>query len=82
MTGHEVIESPTPGIFYRRPDPDEEPFVEVGDEINQGDVVCLVGVMKNFNEISTPFDGEVKEIHLEDETEVESGNPLITIQPR
>lgn len=74
-----TITAPMPGVFYRRPDPEEAPFVEEGDHVEQGDVVCLIGVMKNFNEVTADTDGVVETILVEDEQEINAGDELIVI---
>ena len=56
MAKHEVV-SPVPGIYYRRPDPDSEPFDEDGDEVSAGDTVGLVEIMKNFQPVETEVGG-------------------------
>lgn len=81
MSEKATIEAPMPGVFYRRPDPDEEFFVEEGDQIGKGDVVAMIGVMKNFNEIKADVDGVVKQIFVENEAEIEAGQDLIEIVP-
>ncbi|MFC6734153.1 MULTISPECIES: acetyl-CoA carboxylase [unclassified Haladaptatus] len=75
----ETISAPMPGVFYRRSDPDDPPLVEEGDTVSAGDVVCLVGVMKNFYEVTAESDGTVSKILVENETEIEAGDPLIEI---
>ncbi|XVH33633.1 acetyl-CoA carboxylase (plasmid) [Haloferacaceae archaeon DSL9] len=80
MSNETTIAAPMPGVFYRRPDPDEAFFVEEGDEVAVGDVVCLVGVMKNFHEITSDVDGVVEEILVEDESAIDAGQELIRIQ--
>lgn len=74
-----TITAPMPGVFYRRPDPDEAPFVEEGDQVEQGDVVCLIGVMKNFNEVTADTDGVVERFLVEDEQEINAGDELVVI---
>lgn len=69
-----------PGVFYRRPDPDEDVFVEVGDSVEAGDAVGLVGVMKNFHNIETEVDGVVSEFLVENEEEIEADDPLVEIE--
>ena len=76
-----VVRSPIVGTFYRRPSPEEEPYVEVGDEVRAGDVVCIVEAMKVMNEVRTEKSGIVKEILVEDAAPVEYGQPLIVIEP-
>ncbi len=76
-----VVRSPIVGTFYRRPAPDEDPYVEVGDEVRAGDVVCIVEAMKVMNEVRTERAGVVKAILVEDAAPVEYGQPLIVIEP-
>lgn len=76
----EHIQSPMPGVFYTRPDPDEESFVNEGDEVTQGDVVGLIGVMKNFHDITAPSDGTITEISAANEQEVDAGDDLIVLE--
>jgi acetyl-CoA carboxylase biotin carboxyl carrier protein len=81
MSENPTIEAPMPGVFYRRPDPDEEFYVEEGDQIEKGDVVGMIGVMKNFNEIKSDTGGVVKQILVENEAEIEAGQAFIEIEP-
>lgn len=80
MSEKTTIEAPMPGVFYRRPDPDEQFYVEEGDQVNAGDVIGMIGVMKNFNEIKTDIDGVVTVIFVENEDEIEAGQDLIEIE--
>ena len=73
------LTAPMPGVFYRRPNPDEPPFVEVGDEVSEGDTVALVGVMKNFYDVTASADGTVTEILADDEDEIQAGENLIEL---
>lgn len=82
MSEKTTIEAPMPGVFYRRPDPDEEFYVEEGDQIEKGDVVGMIGVMKNFNEIKSDTDGVIKQILVENEAEIEAGQDFIEIEPK
>ena len=75
----ETVQAPMPGVFYRRPDPEEPMLVEEGDEVEAGDVVCFVGVMKNFHEIETETGGVVTRIVAENEQEVQAGDDLVEI---
>jgi len=75
-----TIEAPMPGVFYRRPDPDEDMFVDVGDHVEEGDVIGLIGVMKNYNEIESSVSGTVTEILVENESDITAGDPLIEIE--
>ncbi|WP_104640641.1 acetyl-CoA carboxylase [Helicobacter bizzozeronii] len=75
----EVI-SPIPGTFYRKPNPDAAPFVEVGSEVNEDTIVCLVEVMKTFNEIKAGAKGKIKEIKAENEQFVNPGDVLFVVE--
>jgi len=74
-----VFKSPMVGTFYRKPSPDKEVFVKVGDKINQGDVVAIVEAMKLFNEIESEVSGTVVKILMDDQTPVEYDQPLFLI---
>lgn len=81
MSEKTTIEAPMPGVFYRRPDPDEEFYVEEGDRVEKGDVVGMIGVMKNFNEITSDADGVVERVFVENEAEIDAGQELVEIAP-
>ena len=73
------IKSPIVGTFYRKPSPDKEPFVNVGDIVAKGDVLCIIEAMKNMNEIKSDFSGKVVSIELDDAQPVEFGQTIIVI---
>ena len=73
------IKSPIVGTFYRKPAPDKPPYVEVGDRIEKGEVVCIVEAMKMMNEIKSDFSGTIKSINVEDGSPVEFNQNLITV---
>lgn len=75
------ISSPMVGTFYRRPAIDAEPFVEIGDFVKKGDVLCIVEAMKLMNEIESEISGKVVEICLDDAQMVEYGEVLFRIDP-
>ncbi|WP_104639149.1 acetyl-CoA carboxylase [Helicobacter bizzozeronii] len=75
----EVI-SPIPGTFYRKPNPDAAPFVEMGSEVNEDTIVCLVEVMKTFNEIKAGAKGKIVEIRAENEQFVNPGDVLFVVE--
>ncbi|WP_435156967.1 acetyl-CoA carboxylase [Haladaptatus sp. DFWS20] len=75
-----TIQSPMPGVFYRRPDPDEELFAEEGDSVEAGDVVGLVGVMKNFHDITVKQSGTITQFFIENEAEVDAGEDVVEIE--
>jgi len=76
----EHVTASMPGVFYRRPDPEEPPLVEVGDEVSEGDEVGLIGVMKSFHTITAPADGTVVDILVENESEIEAGEQLMELE--
>ena len=73
------IKSPIVGTFYRKPAPDKPPYVELGDHVNTGDVVCIVEAMKMMNEIKSEFSGTVSSILVENAEPVEFGQALFEI---
>ena len=75
------IRSPMVGTFYRRPAPDKPPYVEVGDQIKPGDVVCIIEAMKLFNEIESEVQGTIEKILVEDASPVEFDQPLFLVRP-
>ena len=75
-----ALTSPMVGTFYKAPSPDAKPFVEVGQTVAQGDVVCIVEAMKLMNEIESEFSGKVVEICVEDGQPVEFGQVLMYIE--
>jgi acetyl-CoA carboxylase biotin carboxyl carrier protein len=75
------VKSPMIGTFYRRPSPDKDAFVEVGQTIKPGDVVCIIEAMKLFNEIESEVSGKVVKILVDDSTPVEYDQPLLLIDP-
>ncbi|MCS7189553.1 MAG: acetyl-CoA carboxylase biotin carboxyl carrier protein [Bacteroidia bacterium] len=77
----EYIRSPMVGTFYRRPSPDKEPFVQVGDIIQKGQVVCIIEAMKLFNEIQSEISGKIVRILVEDAQAVEYDQPLFEVEP-
>lgn len=74
------IKSPIVGVFYASPSPDEQPFVESGQKVKKGDVVCIVEAMKVMNEIKAKKDGIIKKILVENEEVVEYGQPLFLVE--
>ena len=76
-----VVEAPVVGTFYRAGAPDAAPFVEVGDRVEPGDVLCVIEAMKLMNDIKAEFAGEVVEVLAENGQAVEYGEPLFTLLP-
>ena len=75
------IKSPMIGTFYRKPSPEAESYVEVGDTVTADTVVCIVEAMKVMNEIKSEMSGVVTEILVEDSRPVEFGQPLFRVRP-
>ncbi len=80
--GYIEVTSPMVGTFYRRPNPDSEPFVSVGDSITEGQVLCVIEAMKLFNEIEAEVSGKVVKVFPEDSSPVEFEQPLFLIDPK
>lgn len=75
-----IVTSPIVGTFYASPSPDKPPFVKVGDNVNAGDVVCIIESMKLMNEINSDFTGRVAEIYAKNGEPVEFGQKLMRIE--
>ena len=69
------------GTFYRKPSPDKDVFVEVGDTVKEGDVLCVVEAMKLFNEIESEVSGKIVKILVDDSSPVEFDQPLFLVEP-
>lgn len=78
---YKTIKSPIIGTFYRKPSPDKDAFVNVGDTVNEGDTLCVIEAMKLFNEIESDFSGKIVKILVEDASPVEFDQPLFLIEP-
>ncbi|HZH64177.1 MAG TPA: acetyl-CoA carboxylase biotin carboxyl carrier protein [Flavisolibacter sp.] len=76
-----TIKSPMIGTFYRRPSPDKPNFLEIGDEVTVGKVVCIIEAMKLFNEIESEVSGKVVKILVQDSSPVEYDQPLYLVEP-
>ena len=76
-----TIKSPMIGTFYRSSSPGKPPFVEVGDEVNPGKVVCIIEAMKLFNEIEGEIKGRIVKVLAEDASPVEYDQPLFLVEP-
>ena len=77
-----IIKSPMVGTFYRSPAPDAPAFVEAGQEIEAGQVVCIVEAMKLMNEIKSEAAGKILEVLVDNGESVEFGQPLFAVEPR
>lgn len=76
-----TIKSPIIGTFYRKPAPDKPTFVEVGKQIAEGDVLCVIEAMKLFNEIESEVTGTIVKILVDDSSPVEFDQPLFLVDP-
>lgn len=76
----EPIESPMVGTFYRKPSPDADSFVSVGDKISEGQTLCIIEAMKVMNEIKAEKGGTIVEVCVEDGTPVQYGDELFRIK--
>lgn len=76
-----TVKSPIIGTFYRKPSPDKPVFKSVGDQINEGDVLCIIEAMKLFNEIESEISGTIVKVLVEDSTPVEFDQPLFIVDP-
>lgn len=74
------IRSPIVGTFYRAPSPDADPYIQVGDTVSPGSVLCIVEAMKLMNEIESDVSGKVVKILVENGRPVEYNQPLILIE--
>ncbi|MDX1768855.1 acetyl-CoA carboxylase biotin carboxyl carrier protein [Arenibacter troitsensis] len=76
-----TIKSPIIGTFYRKPSPDKPSFVEVGDTIAKGDVLCVIEAMKLFNDIESEVSGTIVKVLVDDSSPVEFDQPLFLVDP-
>lgn len=76
-----TIKSPIIGTLYRKPSPDKPLFVEVGQTIAEGDVLCIIEAMKLFNEIESEVSGKIVKILVDDASPVEFDQPLFLVDP-
>ncbi|MCW0212173.1 MAG: acetyl-CoA carboxylase [Pseudonocardia sp.] len=79
MSRHEIV-SPIPGVFYRRPDPESPPFAEDGTAVAEDQAVGLVEVMKSFHQVHAGAAGTLVEFLVEDEAEVDAGQPVAVVE--
>lgn len=73
------IQSPLPGVFYRRPSPDKDPYVEEGDRVESGQVIGMVEVMKQFTEVQSDAAGTLERFVVEDAAMVNPGDALAVV---
>ncbi len=76
-----TIKSPIIGTFYRKPSPEKPSFVEVGDTISEGTVLCVIEAMKLFNDIESEVSGKIVKILVDDTSPVEFDQPLFLVDP-
>lgn len=76
-----TINAPMVGTFYSRPTPESDPFVKVGDSINDESIVCIVEAMKVFSEIPAECSGKIVEVLVSDQEAVDFGKPMFRVQP-
>ena len=76
-----TVKSPMIGTFYRKPSPDKDAFVNIGDEIKPGDVLCVVEAMKLFNEIESEISGKIVKVLADDSSPVEYDQALFLVDP-
>ncbi|MGA9468788.1 MAG: acetyl-CoA carboxylase biotin carboxyl carrier protein [Exiguobacterium marinum] len=77
---YRTITSPMVGTFYSRPAPDKEAFVNVGERVESGQVVCILEAMKLFNDVEAEISGEIVEVLVTDGDLVEFGQPLFSVK--
>ena len=80
LQDEEIVKSPMVGTFYSKPSPNANSYVEIGQKVKKGDVLCIAEAMKLMNEIESEFDGEITEILVQDGESVEYGKPLFKIK--
>ena len=77
---NKIIKSPLVGTFYLSPSPETEPYINAGDKITKGMVLCIIEAMKTMNEIESETDGEIAEILAKNGSPVEFGQPLFRLK--
>ena len=78
---YHVVKSPMIGTFYRTPGPEKPNFVNVGDEVKQGQVICIIEAMKLFNEIECDISGKIVKVLVDNSSPVEYDQPLFMVDP-
>ena len=76
-----TFKAPIIGTFYRRPSPEKDAFVSVGDTVSEGSVLCIIEAMKLFNEIESEVSGKIFKVLVDDMSPVEYNQPLFLIDP-
>lgn len=75
-----TVTTPMPGVFYRKPSPDADDFVQPGDSVTEGQTIGLIEIMKSFTELKATADGVLTEFHVENEVEISIGQEIATIE--
>ena len=75
-----TVKAQMPGTFYRRPDPESDPYVNEGDSVSAGDTVGLIEVMKSFHEVKAEEDGTVSKVLVDDEEAVDAGQDVVELE--
>lgn len=75
-----VVSTPMPGVFYRKPSPDAENFVEPGDRVTNGQTIGLIEIMKSFSELKATTDGVLKKFFVDNEDEVSIAQEIAVIE--
>ena len=75
-----TVKAQMPGTFYRRPDPESDPYVSEGDSVSAGDTVGLIEVMKSFHEVKAEDEGTISRILVEDEEAVDAGQDVLELE--
>ena len=78
MAGKQIV-SPLPGVFYRKPAPDQADFKAEGDSVQPGDVIGLIEVMKSFHEVKSDMAGTIVKFLVDNEDAIMAGQPLVEI---
>jgi acetyl-CoA carboxylase biotin carboxyl carrier protein len=73
------IQSPLPGVFYRRPGPDKAPYIQEGERVETGQVIGMVEIMKQFNEVHSDVSGTLESFSVEDSAMVNPGDVLAVV---
>ncbi len=76
-----TISSPMIGTFYRSPSPERSSYVQVGDMVKKGDILCIIEAMKLFNEIESEYEGKIVKVLVDDASPVEYDQPLFLLDP-
>jgi acetyl-CoA carboxylase biotin carboxyl carrier protein len=75
-----TVKAQMPGTFYRRPDPESDPYVSEGDSVSAGETVGLIEVMKSFHEVKAEEDGTVSKFLVGDEEAVDAGQDIVELE--